>query len=189
MGYSEPHPFALLSSHIFANIATDPDTMTLNEALSQPDRDHFLEAMKKELHDHISRGHWKVIPAKCIPAHKRSIPMVWAMKRKRNPVGDIIKWKARLCAGGHRSTEFVDYWDTYSPVVSWQTIHLIFVIALLNNWHIHSIGFVMAYPQADIKTDNYIQPPKVPSQFLFQIYLINMIASQRYINLSRIYMG
>ena len=76
MGYSEPHPFALLSSHIFANIATNPDTMTLNEALSQPDRDHFLGAMKKELHDHISRSHWKFIPAKCIPAHKRSIPMV-----------------------------------------------------------------------------------------------------------------
>ena len=67
--------------------------------------------------------------------------------------------------GVHRSVEFIDYWDTYSPVVSWQTIRLIFVIALVNNWHIHSIDFVLAYPQADIKTDIYMQPPKVPSQF------------------------
>ena len=91
--------------------------------------------------------------------------MAWAMKRKRNPVGEILKWKARLCAGGHRSKEFVDYWDTYSPVVSWQTIRLIFVIALVNEWHIQSIDFVLAYPQAKIKTDIYMKPPTVPSQF------------------------
>ena len=107
--------------------------MTLKETLSQPDRDQFLDAMKKKLNDHISRGHWKVIPDKCVPSHKWSIPMVWAMKQNNNPVGGKITWKVRLCAGGHRSMEFVDYWDTYSPVVSWQTIRLIFVIALVNN--------------------------------------------------------
>ena len=28
------------------------------------------------------------------------------MKRKRDPISNMIKWKARLCAGGHRSVEF-----------------------------------------------------------------------------------
>ena len=93
------------------------------------------------------------------------LPMVWSMKRKRNPIGEVIKWKARLCAGGHRSKEFVDYWDTYSPVVSWQTIRLIFTLAIVNDWHIRSIDFVMAFPQADIKTDIYMKPPTVPAGF------------------------
>ena len=92
--YSEPHPLALFASHIFSFVATDPDTMTLREALAQPDRKQFLEAMKKELNDHISRGHWKVIPIKHVPSHKQCLPMVWAMKRKRNPIGEILKWKA-----------------------------------------------------------------------------------------------
>ena len=61
--------------------------------------------------------------------------------------------------------EFVDYWDTYSPVVSWQTIRLIFVLAIVNKWYIHSIDFVLAFPQADVKTDIYMQPPKVPLNF------------------------
>ena len=87
------------------------------------------------------------------------------MKQKRNPIGEIVKWKARLCAGGHRSIEFVDYLDTYSPVVSWQTIRLIFTLAIVNNWHIKSIDFVVTFPQADVKTDIYMRPPKVPSNF------------------------
>jgi len=139
--------------------------MTLKEALLQPDREHFLTAMRKELTDHVTRKHWKVIPISSVPSHKHCLPMVWSMKRKRNPVGEIIKWKARLCAGGHRSVEFVDYWDTYYPVVSWQTIRLIFTLAIVNNWHIHSINFVLAFPQADIQTDIYMKSPPVPYDF------------------------
>ena len=114
--------------------------------MDQPDKEQFLQGMKKELNDHIGRKNWKVVPAKTIPAHKRALPMVWAIKRKRNSVEEIFKWKARLCAGGHQSREFVDYWDTYSPVMSWQAIRLVFIPALINNWHIHSIDFLLAYP-------------------------------------------
>jgi hypothetical protein len=88
------------------------------------------------------------------------------MKRKRNPVGDILKWKARLCAGGHKSLEFVDYWNTYSPVVSWSTVRLMIVVALLNDWHTWSIDFILAFPQAPIQTDIYMRPPKVPFGFV-----------------------
>lgn len=55
--YSGPHPLALVDEYILSFVATDPDKMTLKEALTQPDRAQFLEAMKKELNDHISRGH------------------------------------------------------------------------------------------------------------------------------------
>ena len=89
--------------------------------------------MSKEWHDHISRHHWKFVPHRAVPPHITCIPMVWSMKWKRNPVGEIIKWKARLCAGGHRSVEFVEYWNTYSLVVSWQTIRLIFTLAIVND--------------------------------------------------------
>jgi hypothetical protein len=144
----------------------DPDTLTFDEAMRAPDRAFFITAMYKELGDHISRRHWKIVPRSSLPSHKRALPMVWAFKRKRNPLGEILKWKARLCAGGHRSIENVDYWSTYSPVVSWSTVRLMFIFALLNNWHIRSIDFVLAYPQAPIKTDIFMTPPKVPPDFV-----------------------
>ena len=163
--FAEPHPFAFMVETLGLSASSDPDTMTLDEALRQPDREQFIAAMHKELEDHISRKHWKVVPAKTIPSHKRAIPMVWSMKRKRDPLGNIVKWKARLCAGGHRSIEMVDYWSTYSPVISWSTVRLIIVFALINNWYMESIDFVLAFPQAPIKTDIYMKPPKVPPDF------------------------
>ena len=161
---SEPNSFSLVSEYIIGLTLSDPDTMYLHEALREPDRDKFIEAIEKELDDHILRKHWKVVPLQNVPKDKTCLPMVWSMKRKRNPLGEITRYKARLCAGGHKSVEFVDYWDTYSPVVSWQTVRLIFILAIANNWHIRSIDFVLAFPQAKIKTDIYLKPPNVPSQ-------------------------
>ena len=76
--------------------------------------------------------------------------MVWFMKWKCIPLRDIVKWKARLCAGGHRSIESIDYWATYSPVASWSTVRLMIDFAILNDWHMESIDFVLAFPQASI---------------------------------------
>ena len=55
--------------------------------------------------------------------------------------------------------------DTYSPVVSWITVLLIIVFAILNYWHMEPIDFVLAFPQAPIKTNIYMKPPKVLSGF------------------------
>ena len=76
-GQSEPHPIALMSDHIFSFIGSDPDTMHLEEALSQTERVEFIKAMEKELKDHINRGHWKVIPVKHMTKDKIPLPMVW----------------------------------------------------------------------------------------------------------------
>jgi hypothetical protein len=149
--HAEPRPFALFTEHVVAFVGSDPDTMTLDEALKEPDREQFIAAMRKELMDRVGRKHWKVVPRKSVPPHKRSIPMVWSTKRKRNPIGEITKWKARLCAGGHRSLPYIDYWSTYSPVVSWNTVWMLIVMALLNGWQMWSIDFVLAFPQTPLK--------------------------------------
>jgi Reverse transcriptase (RNA-dependent DNA polymerase) len=164
--YSEPHPLALFTEQIIALLGSDPDTMHLAEAMNADDKQQFVQAMYKELHDHINRKHWMIVPLKSVPPHKQALPMVWSMKRKRNPIGIIIKWKARLCAGGHKSVEFIDYWSTYSPVVSWSTVRILIVLALINGWYMQSIDFVLAYPQAAIKTDIYMKPPTVPPGFI-----------------------
>ena len=62
--------------------------------------------------------------------------------------------------------EFVDYWDTYSPVVSWQTICLVFTLDIINNWYIRSIDFVLEFPQADVKTDIFMRHPSIPNDFV-----------------------
>ena len=88
----KPHPFSLASQYICSIISSNPYIMQLHEALCQLDiKKQFLAAMHKELTDHIGRKHWKVVAIKALPHDKIPSPMVWSMKRKRNPVGEIIQ--------------------------------------------------------------------------------------------------
>jgi hypothetical protein len=154
------HPLAALQCFAATKKTDDPDTMTLERALREPDADKFIAAMERELLDHVEREHWEVIPISQVPRFHKPIPMVWSMKRKRDPMGEITKWKARLCAHGGMSVYGDTYWDTYSPVVSWSTVRLVMILALILNWEMRSIDFIMAFPQADVKTDIYMLLPK-----------------------------
>ena len=87
------------------------------------------------------------------------------MKQKQNPLRDNVKWKNRLCAEQNWYIKSIDYSATYSLVVSWSTVRLTIVFAILNDWHMESIGFVLVFPQSPIKTNIYMRPPKVPSGF------------------------
>ena len=102
--------------------AGDPDTMTLEEPLAEPNQGEFIKAMYEELSDHIKQNNWRVIPLLNAPKHTKTIPMVCSMKHKCNSVGEIIKWKAQVYAGGHKSMESIDYWSTYSPIILWSTV-------------------------------------------------------------------
>ena len=51
----------------------------------------------------------------------------------------------------HKSIEYVYYCNTYSPVVYWNTRGLMLVMSLINDWHIQSIEFLLAFSQEPIK--------------------------------------
>ena len=105
--------------------------MPLEVALAQPDHDKFIGAMEKELKQHSKLKHWRIVHKPQVRRNAKPIPMVWTLCRKRDPAGEIVKWKARLCAGGHRQVYGDTYWSTFAPVVSWTTVRCIFVLALL----------------------------------------------------------
>ena len=62
MAYS----FAIEVTHAYAYGATqaDPDTMTLKQAMQEPDADKFLEAIIKEINDHVQLKHWHLVTDK-----------------------------------------------------------------------------------------------------------------------------
>ena len=131
--------------------------MPLYVALQQPDRDKFIHAMARELEQHTELKHWKIIHKSQLPQNAKHISMVWTLPRIRDPAGEILKWKAHRCAGGHRQVFGDTYWTTFAPVVSWTTVRCVFTLALLLGWHMRSIDFVMAYTHADVKTYIFIQ--------------------------------
>ena len=140
-------------------IAGDNDTYTLRDMLKQEDKSSFVTAMIKEVLDHESRNHWTVMPRSVIPSGTKTILAVWSFKRKRYPDGRILKHKARLCAHGGMQTWGVNYWETYAPVVNWMSIRTLMALSIIHDLETRSIDFVLAFPQAPLDVDIYMEPP------------------------------
>ena len=47
-----------------------------------------------------------------------------------------------------------------TPVVTWLAIRLLIVFGLLFGWALRQVDFVMAYPQAPIEMDMYMELPQ-----------------------------
>jgi len=61
---NEVHQLAMLVTYFssFAAIRTNPDTMTLEQALQQADHDNFIKAIIKEVEVHTHHSHWEIVP-------------------------------------------------------------------------------------------------------------------------------
>lgn len=139
----------------------DPDTMYLHQAMKEPDKAQFLQAMKDEVESHLKNKHFVIIKREAVPKGVRVLGSVWAMKRKRRILTrEVYKWKARLNVHGGQQELGVNYWETYAPVVNWSSLRMFLVISILQGWHTRQIDFVLAYPQADSECDLYMEIPR-----------------------------
>ena len=106
--------------------ATDnPDILYWDQAMKAHDQDKFIKAIRIELDGHEKMGNYEPIPLNKVPAGTKLLDMVWSMRRKRRiKTQEVYKWKARLNMHGGQQVHGVHYWDTYAPVVTWQTVRL-----------------------------------------------------------------
>ena len=69
--------------------------------------------MKDEMDSIKNNGVWDLVE---LPNEKRPIQCKWVDKTKKDSLGTIERYKARLLAKGFTQKEGIDYTDTFLPV-------------------------------------------------------------------------
>jgi Reverse transcriptase (RNA-dependent DNA polymerase) len=140
--------------------SNDPDILRWKQALQEPDREQFAQAMEKEIDSHTENDNWMLIPRENVPAGQRVLPAIWAMRRKRKiDTREVYKWKARINVHGGCQEKGVNFWETYAPVAAWSSIRLLLVCSAIKGWNTKQLDFVLAYPQAPVETDIFMEIP------------------------------
>ena len=112
--------------------------------------------MQKEVEDHHSRDHWLRWN---IPSGAKIILSVWAFKVKQYPNSRILKHNAQLNAHGGMQCWGVDYWETNAPAANWISVQLQLILSMTHNLDTMSIDFVLAFPQATLERDMFMELP------------------------------
>jgi hypothetical protein len=149
----QPHALA-------AKRGNDLDNPTYDEAMSgEYQSDYYNAAMLelKTLQEDLQC--WELVRR---TDSMNVLPSTWAFKCKRYPDGRVKKFKARFCARGDRQKEGIDYFETWSPVVQWQTVRLMMVFSSILGLKSSQADITAAFVHATLPADEhvYIHQPR-----------------------------
>ena len=68
-------------------------------------------------------------------------------------------FKARLVAQGFRQVQGVDYGETFSPVIRYESIRILFAIAAQFKLVIHQMDVTTAFLNGDLQEEIYMKIP------------------------------
>ena len=128
--------------------------------LKAPDASQFVAAQPKEIEGLVQLGVFDVKPISAKPSNAKLLSSIWSYRRKRSPVGKILKYKARICVDGSQQEYGRDYWEVYAPVVSWPTIRLILLLSSILDLKQRQVDYTQAFPQAPLEDPVYMRIPQ-----------------------------
>jgi hypothetical protein len=134
------------------------DIMYLQQALKQPNLKGFVQAVIKEVYGQVDSNNWMLREQNKVPEDVQIVSSLWSLQCKPNLTANKVKsHKARLNRHGRKQVYGMNYFETYALVVTWFAIRLMIICGILFCWACQQADFVMAYPQAPIEVDIYME--------------------------------
>ena len=117
----------------------------------------WVEAMKSEMNSLKENDVWDLVK---LPKGRKVIGCKWIFKTKVDGDGRIERYKARLVAQGYTQKFGIDYDQTFSPVVSFESIRSIIAIAAKNGLKLHQMDIKTAFLNGELNEEIFISQPE-----------------------------
>lgn len=150
---SDPSSSLPSSPQITADYSPD-DPYTYLEALQSSDAAQWIHAMTEEIHSLKENKTWELVR---LPDGRQAIQCKWVFKTKYLPNGNIDKFKARLVAKGYTQKVGIDYSETFSPVVKFETVRIVMAITAADDLEIVQFDIKTAFLNGDIAEQLYME--------------------------------
>ncbi|KAK8690248.1 hypothetical protein V6N13_088949 [Hibiscus sabdariffa] len=127
------------------------------EAVSSPDSEKWLEAMRSEMDSMLNNQVWTLVePSEGI----KPIGCKWVFKKKTDMDGNVQTYKGRLVAKGFREIHGIDYDETFSPVAMFKSIRILLAIAAFHDYEIWQMDIKTAFLNGKLEEDVYMTQPE-----------------------------
>ena len=113
--------------------------------------------MNEEISSLKENQTWQLVEP---PLDKRVLSNKWIFKVKRDSLGSINRFKARLVVRGCLQRKGRDFSETFAPVVRFETIRTILSIAVGKSWNLKQFDVKTAFLYGEIDTEVYVQQPE-----------------------------
>jgi hypothetical protein len=140
-----------------ANYVEWQEPETFQDAVFGPDAENWLAAINDELKAHQKNGTWSVVAK---PEDRNILDSKWVFKVQQTESGEIKRFKARLCARGFRQQHGLDYTETFSPVVRYDSLRVMLAIATHQNLEMIQFDVRTAFLHGILKEEIFMKIPE-----------------------------
>lgn len=144
-------------SLLLSMMSDGDDPVSLEAALNSPEAGDWKRAMKEEIDSHKSNKTWVLTK---LPKGKRAINSKWVFKTKRNAEGAFVRYKARLVVKGCSQKQGIDYSETFSPVVRYNSLRFLFAMAAKHDLSVHQLDAVTAFLNGELQEEVFMKQPE-----------------------------
>lgn len=130
---------------------------TYQEALASENKNSWKKAIDEELEALEKNNTWEYA---ILPEGKKPITSKWVFKIKRDTDGNVVRYKARLCAKGCQQKAGLDYSDIFSPTTRYDTIRILLAVVAQNDFEFMQFDIKTAFLYGDIDNDIYMTIPE-----------------------------
>ena len=110
------------------------EPVTVEEALSSPDKEKRRGAMPTEMNSLEENNIWELIE---LQEGRKALGSKWVYKVKTDADGSIKCYKVRLVAQGFSQKFGTDYNETFCPVVRLESFHTLVALAMQHGVKLH----------------------------------------------------
>jgi len=131
--------------------------LSLSAKSDMPDKDCWLKAIDVELKALEKNQTWTLtdLPTDCKP-----LGCKWVFKIKRDVLGNIGRYKARLVAQGFAQREGFDYCETYAPVARLETFRILISVTSSKNLFAEQMDVENASLQGNLSETIFMKLPE-----------------------------
>ncbi|KAK8600808.1 hypothetical protein V6N12_050656 [Hibiscus sabdariffa] len=154
----EPERYGfLVTTHGDVILVDHDEPKTYQEAVSSPDSEKWLEAMRSEMDSMSDNQVWTLVEP---PEGIKPIGCKWVFKKKTDMDGNVQTYKGRLVAKGYRQIHGIDYDETFSPVAMFKSIRILLAIAAFHDYEIWQMDVKTAFLNGKLEEDVYMTQPE-----------------------------
>ena len=133
------------------------EPQTYHEAISSANSTYWQEAMDREYASLLENQTWDLIEK---PSDRKPVRNKWVYKVKYKSNGEVDKFKVRLVAKDFTQKLGIDFTETYSPIIHYDSIRAILAIAATNGMYLKQFDIGTAFLKGELSEEIYMAQPQ-----------------------------
>ncbi|RVW64595.1 Retrovirus-related Pol polyprotein from transposon TNT 1-94 [Vitis vinifera] len=152
-----PNDYVVYLQECDYNIGAENDPESFSQTMSCKESELWYNAMKDEMSSMKCNDVWDLVE---LPNGAKTIGCKWVFKTKKDSLGNIERYKAKLVSKGFTQKEGIDYTETFSPVSKKDSLHIILALVAHFDFELQQMNVKTAFLNGELEEEVYMKQPE-----------------------------